>query len=411
MTIVSEIIASFIRIILCLFFIEREKTAVKNLIISVIGAIASCLIIDYGNLPFLFSSVFEILIVLLCLKLADNSDRRNNLFFCIMYEIGIFLWTFIFGAAPAKLTGSAAFADRGTMHGQLSLWIVNLILIVAAALIYKGKDITLRSASLAAVFAMFGTVIFSDQAASDDLSFTYLVLSVVLLTGIMVYRLNKQYETEKELSELKEQQAQLLERDYNVLNKAYSENARTFHDMHNHIGAVRSLLTAEKYDKAIEYLDNLQKPVSGIASNVWTGDETVDYLINSRIAAAENEGIDFETQIEFPKNTNIGGADLCAVLGNLLDNAFEAVRRDDSGKNRSIKLTIRRINRMLVIKVVNTFNGEINITGGKLRTTKTDGGLHGWGVESARTAAAKYDGTITTTAENDIFTAVATLSF
>ncbi len=411
MTIVSEILSSFIHIVLCLFFITKEKPDLRALLVSAGGAAISGTVLFFANASALCLPVCEIITVLLCLNLARSTDRRNNLFFCIMYEIGILLWTFISGAALSKLTGSAAFADRGAIEGQLSLWIVNLILIIAAVLIYKGRDITLRSASLAAVFAMFGTVIFSDQAASDDLSFTYLILSVVLLTGIMVYRLNKQYETEKELSELKEQQAQLLERDYNVLNKAYSENARTFHDMHNHIGAVRSLLTAEKYDKAIEYLDNLQKPVSGIALNVWTGDETVDYLINSRIAAAENEGIDFETQIEFPKNTNIGGADLCAVLGNLLDNAFEAVHRDDSGKKRSIKLTIRRINRMLVIKVVNTFNGEINITGGKLRTTKTDGGLHGWGVVSARTAAAKYDGTITTTAENDIFTAVATLSF
>lgn len=411
MTIVSEIIASALRIVLCLFFITRERTNVRNLIISVIGAVISCLILNYGGLPFLWLSAFEILVSMFCLKLADNSGKRKELFFCIMYEIGISLWVFIISEALAKLTGIAAFSDRNELIGQLPLWLVNIVLVIAAVLICKGKEITLTTVSFAAVFSILGVSVFSEGAASEDMAFTYLVFSVVFLSGIMVSRLSAQYETEKELAELKEKQAQILERDYNVLNKAYSENARTFHDMHNHIGAVRSLLTAEKYDKAIEYLDNLQKPVSGIAANVWTGDETVDYLINSRIAAAENEGISFETQIEFPKGTDIGSADLCAVLGNLLDNAFDAVRKDKVTGNRSIKLVIRRINRMLIIKVVNTFNGEINITKGKLKTTKTDGGLHGWGVESARTAAAKYDGTITTTAENGIFTAVATLSF
>jgi len=411
MTIVSEIIASALRIVLCLFFITRERTNIRNLIISVIGAVISCLILNYGSLPFLWLSAFEILVSMFCLKLADNSGKRKELFFCIMYEIGISLWVFIISEALAKLTGIAAFSDRNELIGQLPLWVVNIVLVIAAVLICKGKEITLTAVSFAAVFSILGVSVFSEGAASEDMAFTYLVFSVVFLSGIMVSRLSAQYETEKELAELKEKQAQILERDYNVLNKAYSENARTFHDMHNHIGAVRSLLTAEKYDKAIEYLDNLQKPVSGIAANVWTGDETVDYLINSRIAAAENEGISFETQIEFPKGTDIGSADLCAVLGNLLDNAFDAVRKDKVTGNRSIKLVIRRINRMLIIKVVNTFNGEINITKGKLKTTKTDGGLHGWGVESARTAAAKYDGTITTTAENGIFTAVATLSF
>lgn len=412
MIIVSEIFASFIRIILCLFFITREKPSLKNLLISLIGAGISCIALFFTEITLFYVSVCEVLAVLLCLKLSQNTDRRKNLFFCIMYEIAVFLWCFIFGEALAGISSMSDFSDRKILLGQLPLWLVNAVLIIAAVLIYKGKAITVKAISFGAILTIFGVVILSDsQGVSEDMAFTYLVFSLILIAGIMVYRLNGQYETEKELAQLKEQQAQLLERDYNVLNKAYSENARTFHDMHNHIGTVRSLLTAKKYDKAIEYLDNLQKPVSGIASTVWTGDETVDYLINSRIATAKNEDIHFETHIEFPKNTHIGGADLCAVLGNLLDNAFDAVRKDNCTENRRISLTIRRINRMLIIKVVNTFNGEINLSDGKLKTTKTDGGLHGWGVESARTAAAKYDGAITTTADDNIFTAVATMSF
>lgn len=412
MTIISEIIASLIRIILCLFFITREKPSVKKLLIAAAGAVIFCLILNYGSLPFLYLSAFEIIVIMFCLRFSSDTDRRKNLFFSIMYEIGTFIWIFIFSEALARLSEMNIFTDRNTLWGQLPLWLVNAVLITAAVLICRGKEITLRAVSFAAVFGIFGVSAFSDGAgASEDLVFTYLIFSVIFLSGIMVNRLNGQYETEKKLTALKERQAELLERNYNVLNKAYSENARIFHDMHNHIGAVRSLLTAEKYDKAIEYLDNLQKPVSGIASTVWTGDETVDYLINSRIAAAENEGISFETQIEFPKNTDIGGADLCAVLGNLLDNAFDAVRKDNVSENRSIKLIVRRINRMLIIKVANTFNGQLRVSDGKLKTTKTDKGLHGWGVESARTAAEKYNGTITTAAENGIFTAVATLYF
>jgi len=46
-----------------------------------------------------------------------------------------------------------------------------------------------------------------------------------------------------------------------------------------------------------------------------------------------------------------------------------------------------------------------------LQTTKTEAGLHGWGLKSAQTAAEKYDGTIRTTYEGDRFRAVATLSY
>ncbi len=411
MTIGSEILASFIRIILCLFFITREKPNIKVLLISVAGAAVSCVALIFTDMPLLYVSLCEIVAVFPCLEVSRSTDRRNALFFCIMYQIGISLWMFIWGKALASLFGMSEFSVRTSLCGQLPLWIVNGVLAIAAVLMYKGRKITIRAASFLAVLGMFGVVVFSENTVSGDTAFTYLILSVILLSGIMVHRLSRQYETEKELAELKERQAELLERDYNVLNKAYSENAKVFHDMHNHIGAIRSLLTSEKYNKAIEYLDDLQKPVSGMTVTVWTGDETVDYLINSRIAAAANENIAFETQIEFPKGTNIGGADLCAVLGNLLDNAFDAVRKDSISESRSIKLTIRRINCMLIIKVVNTFSGELRSSDGKFRTTKTKKGLHGWGIESAKTAAAKYDGTVQTTAENGVFTAVATMSF
>ncbi|MDE7417385.1 MAG: GHKL domain-containing protein [Lachnospiraceae bacterium] len=33
-----------------------------------------------------------------------------------------------------------------------------------------------------------------------------------------------------------------------------------------------------------------------------------------------------QTQVEFPRHSNIRSADLCAILGNLLDNALEAAR-------------------------------------------------------------------------------------
>ena len=54
--------------------------------------------------------------------------------------------------------------------------------------------------------------------------------------------------------------------------------------------------------------------------------------------------------IEYPQHTNIRSVDLVAILGNLLDNALEAVESTE-GKLRFINLTIRRINEMLIIKL------------------------------------------------------------
>ena len=112
MTIISEFLVSFIRIILCLFFITKEKPCFKNLLISVAGAGLSCVALLFTDMPLLYVPLCEIIAVLLCLKLYGNTDRRKNLFFCIMYEIGTSLWVFIISEALAKLTGIAAFSRR-----------------------------------------------------------------------------------------------------------------------------------------------------------------------------------------------------------------------------------------------------------------------------------------------------------
>ena len=84
-----------------------------------------------------------------------------------------------------------------------------------------------------------------------------------------------------------------------------------------------------------------------------------------------------------------GSADLCAVLGNLLDNALEAAGQAEDDSRRSIWLTIRRINHMLVIKVQNTCEKQPVRENGEWMTTKEDKSLHGWGLKSAAAAVEK----------------------
>ena len=108
---------------------------------------------------------------------------------------------------------------------------------------------------------------------------------------------------------------------------------------------------------------------------------------------------------------NIKSSDLCAILGNLLDNALEACSKVEDVNKRKVRLVIRRIQQMLVIKVENTYSYKPVVKDGNFQTSKTDGGLHGWGIKSAKTAAEKYDGMIQTNCTDQAFTTVVTLSF
>ena len=221
----------------------------------------------------------------------------------------------------------------------------------------------------------------------------------------------KQYETEKELSRMKSDEALILEREYKALSSSYESNAKLFHDFRNHCGVIRNYLSKDKTEEAIEYLDDLTGGGSSYSSEVFTGDETIDYLIGSKKNSAEEKNIEFEVNAEFPRNINIKSSDLCAILGNLLDNAIEACSKVKDPSGRKIRLIIRRIGQMLVVKIENTYDTKPVVVDGEYKTSKTDGGLHGWGIKSVNTAASKYDGMVQSSCTDDIFTTVVTLSF
>ena len=362
--------------------------------------------------------ILETVLIALCARCFQEADTRMSFFIGIFYEIATTFWQFLFAAWLGVIFRSSTFLDYETGYGQIAVWVFHLLLIALIWYILQhpnmvGKE-AFRFASVIVLIGFVAVITLSEQTVlviADDTLTMWTILAVVLMMSVLVFNMNKQYEVEKELAKLKSEQAELLERDYTNLNNAYAINAKLFHDFHNHIGVLRQLLSHSKAQEAIQYLDELQMPVKEMTDTVWTGDETVDYLINSKAVIAEKNGIRYQVQVEFPRHTNLRSADLCAILGNLLDNALEAVKQIPAPEQRVIQLTIRRINQMLIIKVENSFITLPIRQDGALKTSKENNGLHGWGLKSAQTAAEKYDGMVQTSYDGHTFRAVASLSY
>ncbi len=385
---------------------------------ALIGALVLRAVQSLWNLPEFYRTASEVLWITLCARLLLRADTRISLFLGIFYETAVSLWLFLFTAWAGVLFHAPAFPAPSSgisLSAGLSL---HALLIVFTVYFINSKSNVLqampRLSCAVAVTGFLALITLSEQTVipiPDDTLDMWIILSVVLMSGILVFHMRRQYETEKELARLQAEQAELLERDYTALNNAYAVNARLFHDLHNHIGVLRRLLSHSKTEEAIQYLDALKAPIAEITDTVWTGDEAADYLIGSKAAAAKAAGISFRVQAEFPRRADIKSVDLCAILGNLLDNALEAAGQVPDPNRRFITLTIRRIHQMLVIKAENSFSIPPVREKDSLKTTKTGGGLHGWGLKSVQSASEKYDGILQTSCTRDTFTAVVTLSY
>lgn len=240
------------------------------------------------------------------------------------------------------------------------------------------------------------------------------ILLAVLYLRISLAYSHIRYQKEKEYIATIHMQKELLEKNYSALNQAYSVNAKLFHDFHRHLEIMLQMANKSRDTDMAEYIENLSEPLKEIASVIWIGDETVDYIINSRYSRAKEKGIRMEMNIEFPHNTNIRSNDLCTILSNLLDNAIEACERmaDVAAPDSpSIFLTIRRIQNILIIKLENSSPQPDYNSSGELNTAKENKTLHGYGLKNIESAVLKYDGVMQTSYEENIYRTIITLSF
>lgn len=431
-----EFLTALVRMAVGMFLagriLGREEPGPRTLLMGAGGTAAAAWALAAAPVPLFGRIGLESAWTAFLAGRRNRKEWRQYLYVCIFYEIGFFLWTFLAKAGIDllgiwngwELSGARA---AGMAEGAACLGVVCICLYAKSRTEMKERD-GFRLASALAVMGFVGTVSLTEQQKltipGDTLSM-WMMLSLICMIAILVFRMRRQYEAERELAEIKAEQAKLLEREYAELGRMYETNARLFHDFHNHIGVLQQFLSQEKYGEARRYLDGLQQPLREMGTGRWTGDEAADYLIGSKAEAAKAMGVRLSIQAEYPRHANIRSADLCAVLGNLLDNALEAAVQAGKPENqpgtpggqegklegRWVSLTIRKIHRMLVIKMENSFSGTPVEQGGRLLTTKAEAGLHGWGIRSVQAAAEKYDGTVQTSYEGNVFCTVVTLSF
>ena len=415
---ISYFFTNEVRLLLGLFLVVKVMNFLPKKMLLLLSAAGGVLVtaLQMAGLPTIGVLTVELLIITAVTWYCLRDKLNLCLFLIFFYEVGVGLWDFLLQAGLGIMFRSENFINPNAMEYLAGIWLVRLLMLIGAITLVKQEHPnagTLRALSVLVILGMFGAVTLLEQTIlplNEDQVGTWIILSLILLFAILFYRVNQQREMEAEIAKLKQEQAEIVERDYQALRRTYADNAKLYHDLHNHIEAIYQCLIQGDTKEAVRYCEDLRTPVRQISQTVWTGDKALDYLISSKMALAGQEQIKTKVNIEYPHNTNIRSVDLTTILGNLLDNALEAAKTAPEGL-RFLNLTIRRINAMLIIKVENGYGDTPVQENGKLLTSKKDKAFHGWGLKSVQTAADRYDGTIRTDYKDHVFQSVVTLSF
>jgi len=117
-------------------------------------------------------------------------------------------------------------------------------------------------------------------------------------------------------------------------------------------------------------------------------------------------GIPFHCACSIPKRLTISDTDLCIVLGNALENAIEACRNLDDADECFISNEVKVLNKHLLIKIENSFNGNLNIQDGNYLSTKSEksGGI---GLQNIKRVVEAYGSFIKIEHNGKVFTLMA----
>ena len=252
---------------------------------------------------------------------------------------------------------------------------------------------------IGSMFVIYNVFMLSVELNQDrHIKASWTSLIIMLLINITIFRLYLSLSKEKELQKYNtvyEQQLELCNQHMLEKETVMMDFRNARHDMKQHFIILIELLNKNENQNAIEYLQNLinMSPLSQLGIS-RTDNIVIDSLVNAKYAVAMKEQIRFETDIHIPMRLPFRSADLCILLGNILDNAIEASLALDE-ERRYIGFFMKYEGNILVITVINSYNGEIlRDSRGKIITNKGNAGYHGIGLESVKKVAEKYSGSV-----------------
>ena len=243
-----------------------------------------------------------------------------------------------------------------------------------------------------AIIAVIAYVLLSSRGRGRFVEFGVLTLALLIIGWGAVLDIREAINAERVA-----EQASMLEDAYNQLEALNGTLRKQRHDFMNHLQVVFSLMEMREYPDAMQYVESIYGDIRKTGSALKTAIPAVNALIAAKRADCEERGIALSVDIRSGwRELPVPGWEMCRVLGNLIDNAREALLADEATMDRRIDLTIDETPGAYTFRVAN--NGpaippQLHRSIFQLGfTTKSDG--HGSGLSIVEEIVKDYGGEI-----------------
>lgn len=183
--------------------------------------------------------------------------------------------------------------------------------------------------------------------------------------------------------------------------QTYLDNTRRLrHDFRQHLHVIAGLTETGQLEELKSYLHQYESELSEHRPSLCAN-AAVDALAGYYDHAAGQQSVPVEWKLALPRQLPMPEADLCTILGNLLENALHASQKLPPEQRRVQVMAQMLSPAMLGLVVENRYDGMLKKQQGILHSTKHEG--TGIGLVSAETVVHKYNGNLHLETEEQIF--------
>lgn len=421
MTVFINIVGILIELFIPLVLFKKLGIPKFSIRISVIALITVFLIQVLNNTLFLTKSYIVMLISLstiFLISLLFNLNLKTRLFASIfIFVVGALsetligiVFTFVAKVSLAELQTNQVLFFICTLASKF------LQLTVIRAISFRNKKSKFKS-NFCISFDLFPLpmaslvillLLFECCYKITDYSFQIIVIIsslLLILANIFIFNLlEKQTDyinTKNQLTFTKKHIENQIQH-YEELYK-YQHEIKTFrHDIKNWSTALLALL---ENNNILEAIISTREKLNLISDSTQTliicGNPVIDAIIQSKIKTAATLGIKIEPTIILNTKIFVDQIELGVLIGNGLDNAIEATSKVKSTTTPTIHIKIVSIVEQLSVEILNPVINNIDTN--NIVSTKPDSDNHGFGLQSIKAIAKKYNGDLFLSCENNTF--------
>ena len=133
---------------------------------------------------------------------------------------------------------------------------------------------------------------------------------------------------------------QLMRENYRAIEGRLRENARRDHELAHQVTALDAAVRARDWAEAERWV-SVWKRGRGEDQTRFTGNATVNVILQDAAGQAKAAGVAFEAEVMLPDALPIPDGDLCALLMNMLDNALTGAERTPAGREKRVRFRMR----------------------------------------------------------------------